>query len=243
MDDKQRIALVETRKEVDDGSPERLMRYQLGNHLGSASVDLDEGGALIAYEDYHPYGTTAFQAGRSAVEVKLKRYRYTGKERDEESGLCYHRARYYAPWFGRWASCDPGGLVDASNLYVYTLSNPLRFVDPTGRETKSSPQNKILELRFGQGWGKPESEFREKMNAEVVSREGPFHFGSGQAADGKFRLRQAIEEADVLVITGHHYVLRERCDLVGRGLQCVGPSPGLFHFETRSRDGRQAPLR
>ena len=41
----------------------QLIRYQLGNHLGSASVELDDSGALISYEEYHPYGTTAFQAG------------------------------------------------------------------------------------------------------------------------------------------------------------------------------------
>ena len=45
MDDKQRIALVETRTHGDDGSAAQLIRYQLGNHLGSASLELDEAGA------------------------------------------------------------------------------------------------------------------------------------------------------------------------------------------------------
>ena len=44
MDDQQRIALVETRTQGDDGSPAQLIRYQLGNHLGSASLELDEAG-------------------------------------------------------------------------------------------------------------------------------------------------------------------------------------------------------
>src|SRR5262245_48429803 len=87
--DRQRIALVETQT-IQNGNlvngPVPLQRYQLGNHLGSSSVELDEGGALIAYEEYHPYGTTSFQAGRSAAEVSLKRYRYSGKERDDETG-------------------------------------------------------------------------------------------------------------------------------------------------------------
>ena len=42
----------------------QVIRYQLGNHLGSASLELDRDGAVISYEEYHPYGTTAFQAGR-----------------------------------------------------------------------------------------------------------------------------------------------------------------------------------
>ena len=130
MDDQQRIALVETQTAPTVGQP--LIRYQFGNHLGSASVELDQNGGLISYEEYHPYGTTSFQAGRSAAEVSLKRYRYTGKERDEETGLSYHETRYYAPWLGRWTSADSAGLVDSANLYAYVRGRPLNLVDPGG---------------------------------------------------------------------------------------------------------------
>jgi RHS repeat-associated protein len=139
MDDKQRIALAETQTIENSNrvtNPEPLQRYQFGNHLGSASVELDKDGALISYEEYHPYGTTAFQARHTFAEVSLKRYRYTGKERDEESGLYYHGARYYAPWLARWVSCDPMGIVDGPNLYEYGHANPSMFVDANGRQTK-----------------------------------------------------------------------------------------------------------
>lgn len=135
MDDQRRIALVETQT-VDESEPVidpiPLQRYQLGNHLGSVSLELDEFGDLISYEEYHPYGTTSFQAGRSAAEVSLKRYRYTAKERDDESGLNYHGARYYAPWLARWVSADPAGMVDGMNLYAYVRGNPVKLIDPTG---------------------------------------------------------------------------------------------------------------
>lgn len=135
MDDKQRIALVET-KMVENGNainnPAPAQRYQLGNHLGSASLELDESGGLISYEEYAPYGSTAYQAGRSAAEVSLKRYRYTGKERDEETGFTYHGARYYAPWLGRWISSDPIGISRGLNLYQYAGACPTCFVDPSG---------------------------------------------------------------------------------------------------------------
>ena len=140
MDDKQRIALVETRTQGNEPDvPPQLIRYQLGNHLGSASVELDQNGGLISYEEYHPYGTTSFQAGRSAAEVSRKRYRYTGKERDEETGFSYHGARYYAPWLGRWASCDPLGIGDTNDLYVYARCTPTVRTDTDGM--KSSPVN------------------------------------------------------------------------------------------------------
>jgi hypothetical protein len=97
MDDKQRIALVETRTldtAGNDQAPRQLIRYQFGNHLGSASLELDEQAQIISYEEYAPYGSSTYQAVRSQTETP-KRYRYTGKERDEESGLYYHGARYY----------------------------------------------------------------------------------------------------------------------------------------------------
>jgi RHS repeat-associated protein len=153
-DDRRRIAVVETNT-VEDGlpvaTPAPVPRYQFSNHLGSVALELDGAGALISYEEFTPYGGTAFQAGRSAAEVDLKRYRYTGKERDEETGFSYHGARYYTPWLASWTSCDPEGLAwrrraadasDASaeyafphnwNPYTYANNNPVVYIDPTGR--------------------------------------------------------------------------------------------------------------
>lgn len=134
MDDKQRIALVETRTHGDDGSPAQLIRYQFSNHLGSASLELDEQAQIISYEEYYPYGSTSYQAVRSGVEVSVKRYRYTGMERDEESGLNYHGVRYYAPWLGRWMNCDPIGVNVGLNLYAYCYGNPVNKTDRGGND-------------------------------------------------------------------------------------------------------------
>ena len=82
-------------------------RFQLDNHLGSSIVELDRAANLISYEEYHPYGTTSYHATANALDVSPKRYRYTGKEREEETGLNYHGARYYAPWLARWTACAP----------------------------------------------------------------------------------------------------------------------------------------
>ncbi len=134
MDDKQRVALVETRTQGNEpGVPSPLIRYQFGNHLGSASLELDRQAQIISYEEYYPYGSTSFQAVRSQTETS-KRYRFTGKERDEESGLYYHGARYYVPWLGRWLNTDPLGIKDGLNVYAYSRDNPIRFSDPSGTE-------------------------------------------------------------------------------------------------------------
>lgn len=137
MDDRRRIALVETRTVGDEVEvPVQLARYQLGNHLGSASLEVDADGQIITYEEYYPYGSTSYQAGRSATEVSLKRYRFTGMERDEETGFNYHGARYYAPWLGRWASCDPSGLSGGINLYAYAAGSPVVLIDTDGHQPR-----------------------------------------------------------------------------------------------------------
>lgn len=133
MDDKQRIALIETRTQGNDGSPEQLIRYQHSNHLGTATLELNHQGQIISYEEYYPYGGTSYQAVNKAIKAAAKRYRYTGKERDEENGLYYHGARYYASWLGRWLNPDPAGIDRDPNLYDYVLSRPVSLFDPDGQ--------------------------------------------------------------------------------------------------------------
>jgi len=135
MDDKDRIALVETRTQGNDSSPGQLIRYQLGNHLGSVSLELDDDARIISYEEYSPYGSTVYQAVNKQIKAARKRYRFTGKERDEKTGLNYHSARYYAPWLGRWTSCDPGGIIDELCLYQYTNNTPTIKHDLTGHQS------------------------------------------------------------------------------------------------------------
>lgn len=141
MDDKQRIALVET-KTIDTQSPvlspQSLIRFQFSNHLGSASLELDDDGQIISYEEYYPYGSTSYQAGQSAAEVSLKRYRYTGMERDEESGLAYQGVRHYVVWIGRWINPDPLGMKGGINQYAYVRNSPLVYVDPSGTQPGQS---------------------------------------------------------------------------------------------------------
>lgn len=146
-DDNQRIALVETRTAGNDGSPARLIRNQFGNHLGSVSLELNELAQLVSYEEYYAYGGTAYQAGRSAVEVQRKRYRYSGKERDEETGLYYYGLRYYAPGLGRWINPDPAGLRDGLDLYRFARDNPVTLVDAVGTDSTAPPADKTSLLQ------------------------------------------------------------------------------------------------
>ena len=91
-------------------------------------MSLSIGRALVNREEFTPYGETSFGS------FARKRYRFTGKERDEESGLSYHGARYYAPGLGRWTSSDPAGITGGLNTYTYVLGTPLCLNDPSGLE-------------------------------------------------------------------------------------------------------------
>jgi len=134
-DDAGRIAMVETLT-IDGGtvvsSPANVARYQYGNHLGTVALELDDSAAVISYEEFHPYGGSAYRAVDSTIGVSAKRYRYAGLERDEETGLDHMGARYYAPWLGRWTAADPIGLGDGVNRYAYVSGNPVRMTDPSG---------------------------------------------------------------------------------------------------------------
>jgi RHS repeat-associated protein len=133
-DDHQRVALLETEHDPGDPVPTtRLVRYQSPDHLDSAQLETDDAGNVIAYELFHPFGTTAYQATAKALGPAARRYRYTGMERDEESGFEYHGARYYAPWLGRWIAPDEHPETLDGNRYAYVKNNPMVYRDPNGR--------------------------------------------------------------------------------------------------------------
>jgi RHS repeat-associated protein len=141
MDGTRRVALLETLT-IEDGDPVTTpvthQRFQLGNHLDSALLEVDEAGMVVSYEELLPYGASAYRSARSDVDVSPRRYRYTGKERDEETGLYYHGARYYAAWLGRWTSADPLGIgADGPGLYNYTRGSPVVYSDPSGTDSRS----------------------------------------------------------------------------------------------------------
>ena len=116
-----------------------LFRYQYGNHLGSVGVELDEAARVISYEEFHPYGTSAYRVMNAAVEAPAKRYRYTGMERDEESGLGYQVTRFISSQLAIWASCDEKLMNGGINLYRYGASNPIVNVDQQGTQPTPGP--------------------------------------------------------------------------------------------------------
>jgi RHS repeat-associated protein len=136
-DDQGKVASIDLRtvgSAIDDNNTvDDLTRYVYSNHLQSASLELTDNGDIISYEEYHPYGTTSYTLKNTAIKAVAKRYRFTGKEKDTESGLYYHGARYYMCWLCRWCAVDMLEMEYSGwSGYQYTTCNPVMFTDLTG---------------------------------------------------------------------------------------------------------------
>ncbi|MBK8941044.1 MAG: RHS repeat-associated core domain-containing protein [Polyangiaceae bacterium] len=187
MDGTRRVAVLETLT-IEDGNPVTTpvthQRFQLGNHLDSALLEVDEAGMVVSYEELLPYGASAYRSARSDVDVSPRRYRYTGKERDDETGLYYHGARYYACWLGRWTSADPLGIgADGPGLYNYTRGSPVVLVDPTGGEPMPPPAAGVSPPPPPPPPGKPPS-FGQRVSAATRSIARGLRQASSASAGG-----------------------------------------------------------
>ncbi|HXA02799.1 MAG TPA: RHS repeat-associated core domain-containing protein [Cytophagaceae bacterium] len=127
MDDSARIATRRIGADLGDTKP--AIKYNIDDHLGSSSIQLDNTGTLISWEEYYPFGETSFGG------YTKKKYRFCGKEKDEESGLYYYGMRYYSPWTCRFVSVDPlAGKYPFYTPYQYAGNKPINASDLDGAE-------------------------------------------------------------------------------------------------------------
>jgi RHS repeat-associated protein len=155
------------------------VNYYFADHLGSSRVVTNAAGTILDDSDFYPFGGERVIAGSSG-----NTYKFTGKERDSESGLDNFGARYDSSSLGRFMSPDPlmasAAVFDPRtwNRYSYALNNPLRFVDPNGmkevtaEECQKDPKcttvkvNVIYDANANRGKGlsdKEKAEFRKNV--------------------------------------------------------------------------------
>jgi RHS repeat-associated protein len=104
--------------------------YFTTDHLGSTTALTGANGAIVERQQYEAFG----QNGRSG----LTRYGYTGREKDEATGLLYYRARWYDPQVGRFVSEDPIGFRGGdANFYNYAVNDPINLTDPDGNQFRA----------------------------------------------------------------------------------------------------------
>lgn len=112
--------------------PRPIHIFQLSDHLESVTIESDTSGNTLSYEEFSAYGSTTYRVLPKPLKTETA-YKFSGKEKDVETGLYYFGARYYVPGLGRWVSPDPIGFGDGPNVYCYVNCNPISFRDPNGR--------------------------------------------------------------------------------------------------------------
>jgi RHS repeat-associated protein len=122
------------------------IQWLVADHLGTPRMIFDQSGSLanVRRHDYLPFGEDILGtvSGRSTVQGfgggDAVRQKFTSKESDDETGLDYFGARFFASVHGRFTSPDPlllsnkSALPQSWNRYSYCINSPLKYVDPTG---------------------------------------------------------------------------------------------------------------
>jgi RHS repeat-associated protein len=120
--------------------------YTATDPLGSPRVITDKNGNVISRRDFMPFGEE-LNANTATNRLETAKYnygednirkRFTGYEKDLETGLDFAEARYYNNKHGRFTAVDPllasgkSANPQSFNRYIYVMNNPLRHTDPSG---------------------------------------------------------------------------------------------------------------
>jgi RHS repeat-associated protein len=122
---------------TDFAGPPQTTRFYLSDPLGTAQLEMTSTGYPLWKGEFSPFGQEIDS------QTTANNYKFTGKERDTESGFDYFGARYYNSNMGRWISPDWAAKPEAVpysdlhnpqslNLYGYVNNNPLSKADPDG---------------------------------------------------------------------------------------------------------------
>ena len=146
----------------DLNTSETTRSFYHTNALGSVMQITDALQAEVAKYRYNPYGAVTITIGGTpqSSDPLGQPWMYTGRFKDEESGLYYYRARMYDSAKGRFLRRDPLGYGPGPSLYGYAEENPASYRDPLGLEGgKGKPRKPAPKWKFP----KRERDFNKAM--------------------------------------------------------------------------------
>jgi len=173
--------------------------YYHTDNLGSPSLMTDENASVVWSADYKPFGEAINEQGDNS-------YKYNSKELDD-TGLLYYGARYYDAELGRFMTADTikGDILNPQTLnrYVYTLNNPLKYVDPSGKEP-------IVAVYFGNR-EQQDIFLNQFKNYKTYSSSWRDYKISGANVDSSAtlntkKLEKHLSDAKYIMVGGHHYL-------------------------------------
>ncbi len=179
------------------------IEWLVSDHLGTPRMVVDQTGSLagVKRHDYLPFGEEvgAGTGGRTAQQgyngnADGNRKRWAELERDDETGLDYAQARYYANTQGRFTSVDPENyqaMRDPSdpqswNAYAYVNNNPLTRNDPDGRGLLTKLWNKFKYGVYGEEADVQKEENRRREELKKIAATQPTGLLYVQQQDNSF---------------------------------------------------------
>ncbi|WP_333596752.1 RHS repeat-associated core domain-containing protein [Chryseobacterium flavum] len=125
--------------------------YQYKDHLGNAKVNYAKNNAgvleITDSNNYYTFGLNHIGGGKGLLGG-YRNYKYNGKEL-QETGMYDYGARFYMPDIGRWSVVDPlAEKMTRYSPYNYAFNNPLRFIDPDGRQGTDWFKNSMGQMEF-----------------------------------------------------------------------------------------------
>ncbi len=139
--------------------------YYHPNQLGSTSFVTDQNQNITQGFLYAPFGEITTEFNINFGSSVIPKYSFNAKELDEETGMYYYEARYYAP--PTFTSRDP--LFEKyfwMSPYAYCANNPVKYVDPTGCENVIY----IIDLQQGKNKAIDTERLRNNVNAILQNR-------------------------------------------------------------------------
>ena len=138
-------------------------------HLGSTSYITDDHANITQYDAYLPYGELLVDEHSSSEDLP---YKFNGKQFDEETGLYYYGARYMNPVTSLWYGVDK--LTEKYPTvcgYVYTLDNPVKFIDELGYKPSLSALRKAAK-KLGVELSVIRAVFQTETEGQTYTKDG-----------------------------------------------------------------------
>ena len=156
--------------------PTGTVNYYFSNHLGSASVITSATAVIQEQMDFYPFGGVAYSSGSDP-----NHYKFTGKERDSESGLDNFGARYFTSSLGRfmtpdWATRPTAvpyavfGDPQSLNLYTYVRNDPVTRADADGHYEINASGCVANDSKCQKKWDKAVDKFEKRRERDLNSK-------------------------------------------------------------------------
>ncbi len=137
------------------------------DHLGSASWITDGTGTPVQHLQYTAWGEPLLDQRLADYN---ERYTFSGKERDEETGLNYFGFRYLLARLRTWTGVDPlSDKYPSTSPYAYCGNNPVMLVDPDGRKDKPFDKRKDKPISIIPGTETPVFIYRGKLHKDHMN--------------------------------------------------------------------------